>query len=85
VTQNTIKRTIMYRNTYDGGDGWVYYPLTVEIADTCPECGGKRGEAVPYRFCEDGDWFTVDKWENPCGHLDLYKDVYHESKRLKAA
>ena len=71
--------TIMYRNTYNGGEGWVYYPMKVEISDNCPVCGKKRGEPFPYRFHEDGEWFVVDRWNNPCGHIDTYKNCYFES------
>jgi len=49
----------------------------------CPKCGQERGKTYPYRFCEDGEWFTVDRWDNPCGHLDTYGEAYHEAKRLK--
>lgn len=66
----------------DGGNGWVYHPKTIEIGDNCPVCGGKRGQPYNYHFCEDGEWFDVDKWDNPCGHLDKYAKVYHESKQL---
>lgn len=76
--------TIMYRNTYEGGDGWIYGPMVVEIADTCPICGSQRGVPYPHRFCEDGEWMDVDKWDNPCGHVDKYRDAFHESKRISA-
>lgn len=75
----------MYRNNYDGGDGWKYYPIEVTISDLCPQCAGKRGEAQLYSFFEDGEHFIVDRWDNPCGHIDKYSDVYHESKSLKKA
>lgn len=75
--------TVMYRNNWFGGDGWTYYPISIEIKDICPICGGKRGKPFPYRFCEDGEWFAVDRWENPCGHIDLYKDVLIESGYIK--
>lgn len=74
---------IMYRNSFHGGDGWTYYPMRVEISDNCPICGGKRGEPQERQYCEDGEFYTVDNWENPCGHLDKYKDVYNESLKLK--
>lgn len=73
--------TIMYRNSYHGGDGWTYYPLTVVIAATCPVCGGKRGEPTMRRFCEDGEWYNVSTWQNPCGHIDRYQDIYAETKQ----
>lgn len=74
--------TIMYRNSFDGGDGWKYYPMKIKISDQCPTCGEQRGNPIQYTFCEDGDWIVVDRWENECGHIDSYKDVYLESKRI---
>lgn len=71
--------TVMYRNNYFGGDGWTYYPVVIEIADTCPTCGGMRRWPVAHDFCEDGDFYTVSVWENPCGHVDSYKDCLIES------
>jgi hypothetical protein len=58
---------------------WGYGPevviRTITIPDRCPKCGGPRGEVKPYRFFCDGDWFSVDTWDNPCGHIDFYADV----------
>ena len=76
--------TIMYRNSYDGGDGWIYHPLKITIADTCPRCGQKRGQPRPHTFCEDGEWFTVDRWVNACGHVDSYRNAYLEAKEVAA-
>ena len=53
----------------------------VEISATCPRCGGSRGEVRTERSCEDGQWYDVSRWENPCGHLDLYADVLREAGR----
>lgn len=75
--------TIMYRNNFDGGDGWAYYPMGIEIGNCCPICGGERGKPYSYRFHEDGDWFVVSKWDNPCGHVDTYGECLKESRRLK--
>jgi hypothetical protein len=80
--EDFMKVIIMYRNTFNGGDGWTYHPMTVTISKTCPVCGGKRGEPKSYRFCEDGEWFTVNTWENDCGHVDSYRDCYFEAKKL---
>jgi hypothetical protein len=75
--------TIMYRNNWFGGDGWTYYPVTVEISDNCPVCGQKRGEPKENRYCEDGEFFYLHNWTNPCGHVDYYKQVYEEAQKLK--
>jgi hypothetical protein len=73
----TVK--VMYRNNWFGGDGWTYYPVEVEISKTCPVCGGPRGEPGWYNFCEDGEWYSVNTWQNPCGHVDHYADVLIEA------
>jgi len=78
-----MKVTVMYRNNWFGGDGWTYYPKTIVIADNCPICGKPRGKANSYRFPEDGQWFVVDTWKNPCGHIDDYKDCLIEAKKIK--
>ena len=64
--------------------GKSYGPLifrTVEIADTCPVCGGSRGKRYEHRFCEDGEYYIVDRWDNPCGHSDMYEDVIKEVEK----
>ncbi len=77
-----MRVTVMYRNNWFGGDGWVYYPMTIEISTFCPICGQSRGKPYSYNFCEDGEWITVDRWDNPCGHIDKYGDCIRESKQL---
>ena len=77
-----MKVTVMYRNNWFGGDGWTYYPVTIEISGNCPICGQLRGKPYPYNFCEDGEWSTVDRWDNPCGHIDKYGDCIREAKQL---
>lgn len=54
---------------------------TVTIPRTCPVCGGPRGNPVRRTFAEDGAFYTVDQWENPCGHIDMYADVIEEGRR----
>lgn len=72
-----MRVTIMYRNSYKGGNGWTYYP----IDNNCKQCGEKRGKPELRNFCEDGYWHNLSVWENPCGHIDYYKDCYLESKK----
>jgi hypothetical protein len=69
--------TVMFR------DGWTRYPVAVEIAGTCPVCGGPRGEPRGHNFYEDGDTFHVNVWDNPCGHVDRYPDVIAEARARK--
>lgn len=48
-------------------------PVTVTIPDLCPQCarfGRTTRRGVPRRR-KDG----VDVWDNPCGHVDYYRDL----------
>ncbi|MFC8463352.1 hypothetical protein [Streptomyces sp. NPDC057250] len=65
------------------GDGLGYSGVgivTVTVVARCPRCGGPRGDIIPSRFHEDGAWYVVDEWSNPCGHLDEYRAVLQESR-----
>jgi hypothetical protein len=56
----------------------------VHVSDKCPRCGGQRGESFNYHFSEDGDFYNCSRWNNPCGHVDSYKDVYEEHLLLNS-
>jgi hypothetical protein len=84
TTNETMTVTVMHRNNYEGGDGWTYYAKTVTISAYCPICGERRGAPTWHNQCEDGEWFSLNVWENPCGHKDLYKDVLIEAGVIKA-
>lgn len=59
--------------------------MTIEISDVCPVCGGKRGAPTP-GFSYDGSRrLSVSMWENPCGHIDYYKNVRIEHDAAKAS
>ncbi|QKW07012.1 hypothetical protein HUT18_11955 [Streptomyces sp. NA04227] len=76
--------TSMTYRVCDRGTGSGYVGVSVRsivLSAECPRCGGPRGSAVPQRFHEDGDWYTVDKWDNPCGHVDTYTSVLAEYLR----
>ncbi|MFZ3595123.1 hypothetical protein [Streptomyces sp. BH104] len=76
--------TAMAYTVCDRGTGPGYEGVgiaTVTVAAECPRCGGPRGSAVPYRSCEDGEWYTVHKWTNGCGHVDSYAAVLAEYRR----
>lgn len=51
----------------------------VTISVFCPQCGGRRGEPSSMRLCDDGEWYSVHAWVNPCGHTDYYADVLAEA------
>lgn len=54
---------------------------TVVISAVCPQCGGPRGEKLPGRIIEDGEYYWVHNWDNPCGHADMYDAVLREAGR----
>lgn len=58
---------------------------TVTIPRACPRCGCPRGEARNLNQHDDGEWYSVDIWQNPCGHVDHYADVVREAARLADA
>ncbi|MFE7954443.1 hypothetical protein [Streptomyces sp. NPDC057413] len=71
----------------DRGEGRSYVGVTIRtvtVPATCPQCGGPRGADTvnAWRFCEDGEWYTVDRWTNPCGHVDMYAAVLREARAI---
>jgi hypothetical protein len=51
----------------------------VEISVRCPACGGLRGTPRNLNQCDDGAHYSVDVWDNPCGHVDYYAAVVKEA------
>ncbi|WP_114152976.1 hypothetical protein [Chromobacterium haemolyticum] len=66
-----------------GQDGYVARIVTVQIPDACPQCGGPRGTPALRRYCEEGAFYYVDNWDNPCGHVDFYPAVLAEAKQIE--
>ncbi|OMC00343.1 hypothetical protein A5733_04325 [Mycobacterium sp. NS-7484] len=57
---------------------------TVTIAAACPRCGARRGTPQGLRQCDDGAFYWVQVWHNPCGHIDYYDNVISEAEQLEA-
>lgn len=55
---------------------------TLTISANCPACQGPRGEPQGQNTCDDGAYYWVHIWTNPCGHVDLYADVVVEAAAL---
>lgn len=55
--------------------GWLHGTKTVKVEWECPTCGQGMGEPKLESFCEDGEFYSVHVWDNPCGHLAKYKDL----------
>ena len=54
---------------------------TVTISAVCPRCGGPRGEVRGLNTCDDGEYYYVNVWDNPCGHVDSYAAILAEARR----
>lgn len=64
---------------------WGSGPLTVvtrkvTISAQCPTCSKPRGEPKGSNESEDGVYYWVQRWDNPCGHIDLYAAVIKEAR-----
>lgn len=51
----------------------------VTISAYCRTCGGRRGKPKGRNEYDDGAWYWVQTWDNPCGHIDRYADVIAEA------
>lgn len=63
---------VVSRGTQRGYEGvWIE---RIAISAFC-DCGARRGTPYEHHFAEDGNYLTCDRWENPCGHIDLYGNL----------
>ena len=58
-------------------------PVTrkIVISAYCPQCGGRRGEPRGRNAVDDGAYYWVQVWDNPCGHVDAYTAVIREAAK----
>lgn len=68
-----MKVTIPSRANHNGLSA-----MTIEIPDTCPKCGGLRGEVFDTISYDGSRRLAVSGWLNPCGHIDGYSAVREE-------
>lgn len=60
---------------------WAYESRAVQVLDTCPLCGERRGRVLP----SDPTQGAVDRWENLCGHKEASCHLLSEASALPAA
>lgn len=67
-----------------GRNSGLFTPIIriVKISPNCPECGEPRGQIRGSNESEDGAFYHVNVWTNPCGHVDFYPAVLAEARRL---
>ena len=58
---------------------------TITFSASCPCCGEQRGEPFGINSCDDGAFYWVQGWNNPCGHLDTYVAVLEEARQMEQA
>jgi hypothetical protein len=59
-------------------------PVTrkITISAFCPIDGQRRGEPQGRNDCDDGAYYWVQTWQNPCRHIDSYADVVNEAAAM---
>lgn len=65
----------------DRQDHLVPQVVTVTVPWVCPACGDERGEPEAVTITLSGERVEIDRWTNPCGHVDLHRDVVREAAR----
>ena len=63
---------------HEGNQFWV---RDIRISKYCPKCGAERGKPYKTRSYDGSRFVGCEGWRNPCGHIDLYRDVVEESKK----
>ena len=54
--------------------------VSVDLVWKCPICGRRRGEPFSTHAFDGSMRLYVDGWENPCGHIEKYEDVWQEAR-----
>lgn len=55
---------------------------SVTLIWTCPSCGGPRGVIKRVTSYDGSQRLACDGWDNPCGHVDFYRDLRREAAQL---
>lgn len=66
--------TIPASDMHDG-----FHSARVKLLWRCPRCDGPRGEPFPTVSYDGSRRLSCDGWRNPCGHVDIYRDVRREA------
>jgi uncharacterized protein (DUF983 family) len=52
--------------------------VAIDISNRCPVCGGPRGRVFPALAYDGSIRMEVDRFDNPCGHIDKYENLLKE-------
>ena len=85
MSDETMTVTIRDRSAESAWGSGPAKPATrkATISALCPvtNCGQRRGEPRGLSQCEDGAYYWVQVWQNPCGHVDMYNAVVEEARQ----
>lgn len=56
--------------------------VTIVISASCPICGKRRGEPTNQNLTDNGARYSVQTWDNPCGHIDRPEALVTEAAAL---
>lgn len=56
-----------------------FHAVEVTLVWRCPSCGGPRGEPYETISYDGSRRLGCHGWDNPCGHVDYYRDVRKEA------
>lgn len=81
IQLDTMTVTVRDRSAESAWGVGITAPVTrkVTISAYCRTCGRRRGEPRGLHQHDDGVWYWVQVWNNPCGHVDRYEDVLAEA------
>jgi hypothetical protein len=82
MDDETMTVTVRDRSAESPWGHGLIQPVTreVEISAFCPKDGQRRGEPRGLNQADDGAYYWVQVWDNPCGHTDMYEDVIKEAR-----
>ena len=70
----------------DRGNTRAYTGVKIVSVDltpwVCGVSGEPRVEPYPWNFVEDGERFTCHRWDNPCGHVEMYHTLLYGDKSV---
>ena len=70
TTTDRLTVTIPERQEHDG-----YHSMTVTLPWVCMYCGAPRGKPRKGVSYDGSRRLEVDRWDNPCGHVEKYHEV----------
>jgi len=71
MTNKTVKIKINLRHGISGYAGFEIHSVVISTEG--------RTNFRDVNACEDGEWYTVTRWDREDGKTDMYSDIYEEA------